>query len=192
MVFKRTFQGAVLTLLCWFDWLQAAYKLKKRKRTKNHSGYTMCIWINNSDQWVIPTIRERAVHPSSDGSHSSCPGQTGRARQTWRIANIKGAIISERSQSVTTCSLSFPPKLPWQFCSFFSALGFGWQFPNALLPPMDLTEVSAVLDAVGGAAVQHFYGHQKINCLKVLKTAKISGQQPDFQPSIGKVDELKQ
>lgn len=45
---------------------------------------------------------------------------------------------------------------------------------------MDLTEVSAALDTVGGEAVQHFYGHQKINYLDVLETAKISGQQPDF------------
>lgn len=132
------------------------------------------------------------MHPGSDGSHSRCPGQTGRARQTWGIANIKGAITSKRSQSVTTCSLSFPPKLPWQFCSFFSALVVGWQFPNALLPPMDLIEMSAVLDAAGGAAVQHFDGHHKINDSDVLERAKISGQQPDFQPSIGKVDELKQ
>lgn len=81
-------------------------------------------------------------HPGSDGSHSRCPGKTGRARQTWGIANIKGVIISEGSPSVTICSLLFPPKLSWQFCSCFSAPVVCWQFPNVLLPPMHLTEVS--------------------------------------------------
>lgn len=55
---------------------------------------------------------------------------------------------------------------------------------------MDLTEVSAALNAVGGAAVWHFDSHHKINYLDVLETAKISGQQPNFQSST--VDELKQ
>lgn len=67
-----------------------------------------------------------------------------------RISCIKGTTTSERSQRCNALQSFISPETSLalaptgeQFCSCFSAPVVCWQLPNAVLPLMNLTEMSA-------------------------------------------------